>query len=291
MTSAKSQFAFSIENDAIKILRTASATHGDPSLRIQFICTLRVPDGAAATTLPPGLGRYTLSKISDHKRGLRSAGVAVDRGVFFPMHRECSRAKQPHPPSPPLYVSFSVPSLALTKIILYRRRVHVNFLPSQRPIPGQGLCRGGGLNAVSGEYRIEDADTKARRREHCSEPSLVQDYIVLARQLFLDGVAVSPGVFRQFEALPSGQEYGADVRMTKESFVSDLQLEITPHGPFLRAPPPFGYTRREMLTDRAGKHKVVIFFGKPDRVFHILQYTGYGDGSQGSHKSHGRAQI
>ncbi|KAK7911469.1 hypothetical protein PG985_013950 [Apiospora marii] len=226
MASAKSQFACSIENDAIKILRTSPATHGDPSLKIQFMRTIRAPDVAETTTLPPGLGKYPLSKVSDHKRKLRSAGVKVDRGVFFPMHHEES-----------MWISFRAKDPFLVKIYA------------------------GGVNAVSGEFRIEDANTKARRQqEHPKHYALVQDYIVVPRQLFLDGIAVSPEVFRQFEASPSGQEYGADVLMTKESFVSDLQLEITPHTPFLRAPPPSpGKTRQEVFTRRAGKHEVVIF--------------------------------
>ncbi|KAK8058442.1 hypothetical protein PG994_008890 [Apiospora phragmitis] len=80
----------------------------------------------------------------------------------------------------------------------------------------------GSVNAVSGEHRLEGAGTQAPHRRY--------------HQSSLDGIAVSPGVFRQFEALlPSssgpqdGGEYSAEVVMARESScMSDLQFEITP---------------------------------------------------------------
>ncbi|KAK8035266.1 hypothetical protein PG993_010261 [Apiospora rasikravindrae] len=118
----------------------------------------------------------------------------------------------------------------------------------------------GGVNAVSGEYRIEDANTKARRQQRHTAGKLIQDYIVVPRQLCLDGIAVSPGTFRQFEASSSGpvDEYSTKVLLSRESLVSDLQFEITPYAPFLRTPSLDGRVRDTMPWGPRGDHEVVL---------------------------------
>ncbi|XDG05127.1 hypothetical protein ABKA04_004742 [Annulohypoxylon sp. FPYF3050] len=86
----------------------------------------------------------------------------------------------------------------------------------------------GGVNVVSGEHNREDAQTKARRSERIREGKSIQDYVVTPRQLWLDGIAVSPGVVRQFIAMPMGEGYSVEAQLTGEEVVGGLQFEITP---------------------------------------------------------------
>ncbi|KAK8135936.1 hypothetical protein PG984_003876 [Apiospora sp. TS-2023a] len=224
MASATSKYDCLLENDAIEISRMAPITHVDAFLKIQFMCTIRVPDKAQVTKLPPGLGKFPLSKVSDYKQQLQSAGVTLDRGVFFPMHSDES-----------MWISFRAKDPFMVKIYA------------------------GGVNAVSGEHIIEDNDTKARRRQQHAAGKLVQDYIVVPHQHWLDGIAVSPDVLRQFEASPSSQdgEYSTKVLLTRDSFVSDLQFEITPHRPFPRSRT-LGKRQRSNIGWMWGDHEVFI---------------------------------
>lgn len=99
----------------------------------------------------------------------------------------------------------------------------------------------GGVNAVSGMHWI-GTQASPPRQHTAMVPG--QDYLMVEprplRPCTLDGIAVEPGVFRQFEALPSGQHgYSAKILMSPEQFVSDLQIEITARKrPLIRAPPP-----------------------------------------------------
>lgn len=92
-------------------------------------------------------------------------------------------------------------------------------------IHDQDLC---GVNVVSGEHNREDAQTNARRSERIRESKSIQDYVVTPRQLWLDGIAVSPGVVRQFIAMPMGEGYSVEAQLTGEEVVGGLQFEITP---------------------------------------------------------------
>ena len=98
------------------------------------------------------------------------------------------------------------------------------------------------VNAVSGEPWFESLDTKARRRRQIAAGESLQDYMLVEpgrRQVCsLDGMAVAPGVFRQFEARPSGQRgYSTEILMSRGSSVGDLQFEVTMEkNPLIRAP-------------------------------------------------------
>ncbi|KAI1385764.1 uncharacterized protein F4822DRAFT_414103 [Hypoxylon trugodes] len=86
----------------------------------------------------------------------------------------------------------------------------------------------GGVNVISEEHYAEDADTKRRRLEILKEKKSLQDYVVVPGQRWLDGIATSPGVVRQFVAMPKGQGYGVEAQLTGKDVVGGLQLEITP---------------------------------------------------------------
>jgi hypothetical protein len=87
----------------------------------------------------------------------------------------------------------------------------------------------GGVNAVSGE-RIQSEDaTRAKVEQGLRDaPTRAQDYVVVPQQQWLDGVAVEPGVVRQFVAMPLGQGYTVEAQLTGGEVKGGLQLEITP---------------------------------------------------------------
>ena len=87
MATSTLKYACRLEDDAIKIFRTEPATYRDKSLTIEFMRTIRVPENAPATTLPSGLGKFPLSKVSDYT-DKPPTQVPADRGVFFAMHRK-----------------------------------------------------------------------------------------------------------------------------------------------------------------------------------------------------------
>jgi hypothetical protein len=58
-------------------------------LRISFQRTIRVPDNQQVSYLPPSLGTFPLSKVSQYATKLTDDIVAKG-GLFFPMYRESS---------------------------------------------------------------------------------------------------------------------------------------------------------------------------------------------------------
>ncbi|KAI1476044.1 hypothetical protein F4774DRAFT_394493 [Daldinia eschscholtzii] len=90
----------------------------------------------------------------------------------------------------------------------------------------------GGVNVVSGEHAVEDHHTKERRSAfRFGRRLFLQDYVVAPQQLWLDGIATSPGVVRQFVAMPVGQGYSVEAQLTGEETIGGLQFEITPSAP------------------------------------------------------------
>lgn len=86
----------------------------------------------------------------------------------------------------------------------------------------------GGVNAISGEHHAEDRATKLRRLELNSRDESIQDYVVAGYQQWFDGFAVSPGVVRQFVAMPLGAGYTVEGQLTGRESVGGLQIEVTP---------------------------------------------------------------
>lgn len=93
----------------------------------------------------------------------------------------------------------------------------------------------GGVNAISGEPAMEDAGTKLRRQaelakikdDHSASP--LQDYIVIPKQRWLDGIAVADGTVRQFVAMPFGSGHSVESQITGQDAAGGIQFEITPH--------------------------------------------------------------
>ncbi|KAK7967865.1 uncharacterized protein PG986_002142 [Apiospora aurea] len=189
--ASTSKYVCSIDNDAIEITRTEPPILGDSWLKIQFMRTIRVPDNTTETLkLPPGLGRFALSQVSKYEDNL-PINVSARGGVFFIMH-----------PNESMWVSFKARDPFMVKLYA------------------------GGVNGLSGEYKFEDAETIVRRQHRYRSGQQIQDYIVTPGQQWLDGIAVSPGVFRQFKALPSGQDYSFNALFGKPLRASESLFQL-----------------------------------------------------------------
>jgi ubiquitin len=86
----------------------------------------------------------------------------------------------------------------------------------------------GGVNAVSGESMLETEKTDAQRYKLLSKKKPIQDYIVTPKQLWLDGVASTEEVVRQFVAVPLRSGYSVEAQITGDDLIGGLQVEITP---------------------------------------------------------------
>jgi len=58
----------------------------DDSLEITFRRTIRVPDNAQISELPPDMGKMSLYRVSQYTEKLPAA-MAVKGGLFLPMYR------------------------------------------------------------------------------------------------------------------------------------------------------------------------------------------------------------
>jgi hypothetical protein len=189
-------------------------------LRISFRRTIRVPDNNQTSLLPPNLGAYPLKSVTKYSEKLQSE-MAAKGGLFFPMYRKLkSRHKD------------------ITTLTLWAESeaMWINF-----------ACSGsknylikiyvGGINAISGESAQEDAGTKLRRQaKHAKENATcdsgsLQDYIIVPRQKWLDGITDSNGTVRQFVAMPFGSGYSVESQITGKDAAGGIQFEITPYKP------------------------------------------------------------
>jgi hypothetical protein len=85
----------------------------------------------------------------------------------------------------------------------------------------------GGVNAVSGEPAVENMATRLRRQILGAQGAILQDYVVIPNQRWIDGIATFPGVVRRFVATPSGSSNSVEAQITGEDAVAGIQFEIT----------------------------------------------------------------
>lgn len=83
----------------------------------------------------------------------------------------------------------------------------------------------GGVNGVSGEPMIPNMATYLKRTNSAARK---QDYVVVPGQPWLDGIATSPGLVKQFVAMPYGSGYSVEHQVTGTETVGGLQFEIIP---------------------------------------------------------------
>ena len=86
----------------------------------------------------------------------------------------------------------------------------------------------GSINAISGLPMIEDADTR-RRRDHLLQYNhSIQDYMTVPKQQWLDGIAVQPGVVRQFVATQVGSGESIEAQLTGKEEYAGILFAVTP---------------------------------------------------------------
>ncbi|KAH3971319.1 hypothetical protein HBH70_016400 [Parastagonospora nodorum] len=218
------------DNKALKCELKGDAIVINDDLRISFQRTIRVPDNHQTSFLPPNLGSFPLKPVSRYQKELGTAMTAKG-GVFLPMYQ-----------SEAMWINFKSSGTHNYMIKIYV----------------------GGVNAISGEYAVEDASTKLRRQQtmarHSHDSALAyafQDYIVVPGQLWLDGIADSNGTVRQFVAMPFGSGHSIESQITGKDAAGGIQFEVVPYEPrpsfsfaLLPAPRPMGYTE--------GKHVIFV---------------------------------
>ncbi|KAI1377892.1 hypothetical protein F4677DRAFT_443812 [Hypoxylon crocopeplum] len=164
-------------------------------LRIAFQRTIRVPDDSGASVRPADLGAFPLYTSRDYAHRLPAA-LAAKGGVFFPMYQREA-----------MWISFEADRPFMVKIYA------------------------GGVNAVSGEGIAENTETRDRRVQLANAGKSVQDYVVVPKQPWLEGVAVSPSNVKQFVAALTPQGYSVEAQLPGQEFASGLRFEITPSVP------------------------------------------------------------
>lgn len=185
-------------------------------LTITFHRTIRVPDNNETSYLPPGLGEFPLERVSDFTSKL-PINMLKTGGVFFPMYQREA-----------MWIGFHC-----KKGGVYMIKIYV-----------------GGVNAVSGETAVEGVATRLKRWKIASSTSqkwkkrlLLQDYVVVPDQLWLDGVVHADGSVRQFVVMPFGSGYSVEAQLTGEEVTGGLQFEVTP----LKVPPVDLASRKDCL--------------------------------------------
>ncbi|KAF2275220.1 ubiquitin-domain-containing protein [Westerdykella ornata] len=171
----------------------------DHDLCISFHRTVRVPDNEHASFLPPGLGRFPLTKVSEHPDNC-SDNVVTKGGLFFPMHQREA-----------MWIQLTSRRKCLIKIYV------------------------GGVNAISGVPAEETDNTLLGHRklqldakDRAKRLAKIQDYVVTLDQLWLDGIVSADGVVRQFIAMPTGTGYSVESQITGKETTNGIQIEVTP---------------------------------------------------------------
>jgi len=187
-------------------------------LKITFKRTIRVPDNGDVSYLPPATGIFPLYNIAEFA-GVLPQEMVDKGGVFFPMYRKCSR----------------LPTISTTTRIdkcgAEREAMWVCF-SSRKAFALRVYV--GGVNAISGEPMVRDMSMLLRRRNGVEKK---QDYIVLPSQPWLDGIATSPGVVKQFVAVPYKSAYSVEHQITGRESAGGIQFELIP--PFQTTATPF----------------------------------------------------
>lgn len=148
----------------------------------------------------------------------------------------------------------------------------------------------GGINAVSGEPSYKTEQTQARRYKLLSEKKSIQGYVVVPKQLWLDGIASTDGTVRQFVAVPIGSGYTVEAQITGTDLVGGLQLEVVPvkveqptetksRGPVYSWPGFAGTGNMKMFVEvHLRAHKMLVLHVDPcdtiDRLWSLIQAAG-----------------
>ena len=159
-----------------------------PTLTLDFMRTLRIPDDGRDYPLPPGLGSFPLRHIDDY--GARVPQKWLSRGgVLLPMWQ-----------SEALWIRFET-------LFLGSRNTSYPFAIKVAT---------GKINAITGESWRAGLDRNP------------QNYVAAPKQPWLDGYCVEKGIIRQFVAMPMGEGYSVEEQITGEAEFGGLQIEVFP---------------------------------------------------------------
>ncbi|OLN83089.1 hypothetical protein CCHL11_09645 [Colletotrichum chlorophyti] len=178
------------------------------ALTMQLHRTIRVPDNRDINSLPPSLGTFPLFKVRDYARRMPE-DMAKKGGIFFPMYQREA-----------MWISFS-------SSVPFAIKIYV-----------------GGVNAVSGFPMTENDKTREKRLRMLRAGKSIQDYMVVPKQPWLDGIASEDGNIRQFVAQPKGSGFSVEAQVTGEENVGGIQIEIIPSKKNVPTKIDFRYTNK-----------------------------------------------
>ncbi|KAG0696834.1 hypothetical protein DFH29DRAFT_812543 [Suillus ampliporus] len=159
------------------------------SLTISFRRTIRVPETGKPNNLPPGLGSFPLYNVAEFSHVLPED--MIDKGgLFFAMYQREA-----------MWLQF-------TSKKQFAIRIYV-----------------GGVNGITGEPMIPNMATLLKRQNGVEKK---QDYIIVPKQPWLDGIATGPGMVKQFVAVPYGSGYSIEHQITGSETTGGIQFEVIP---------------------------------------------------------------
>lgn len=115
--------------------------------------------------------------------------------------------------------------MSQANLLSEREALWINFMSTA---PFLIKVYAGGVNVVSGEQYQEDIASKLRHLSLQQQQKNIQDYVVVPDQLWLDGIATSPGVVSQFVAVQKGSGYSIEAQTTGRETACGLSFEVTP---------------------------------------------------------------
>lgn len=216
----KHSYTCELENNTSILLKR---DNGAGSLKVSFERTIRVPDNHNTNALPPSLGQFPLYKTQDYVETLPKQ-MAAKGGLFMPMFRKLS-------------TSIMGAKRSGADHITEREAMWINFV-SFGPFAVKIYV--GGVNAISGLPINKSPAAKFPDDVSKKHDKSLQDYLVLPDQPWLDGIADSEGIVRQFVAIPMGEGYSVEAQITGQETCGGLQSEITPgvvHSSWASKPP------------------------------------------------------
>ena len=86
----------------------------------------------------------------------------------------------------------------------------------------------GAINVISGEHRLDEADSMHEHMRDVSNGKRRQGSIVSPDQRWIDGVATGLGDARQFVATPINSGYSLEAQISGSDSLSAMRVEIIP---------------------------------------------------------------
>ena len=176
-----------LKNDSLVCTFPETTTH-EATLTISFMRTLRIPDDGKDYPLPPGLGRFSLVHVDDHRKAVPESWIEHG-GVMLPLYQ-----------SEAMWINFE--------------SSYVDEHQARYPFAVKVAT--GKINAITGEFWSNGLSR---------DP---QDYMVTPDQPWLDGYSVEKGFIRQFVAMPLGEGYSAEGQITGSEDVGGVQIAVYP---------------------------------------------------------------